>query len=49
MHGAGDLTPAAGGAGRALLLAGLVVAGVVIAILYVPLLTQWLHAHFHHH
>lgn len=38
-----------GGPGRALALAGVVVAGVVLAILYVPEFTPWLHANFHHH
>jgi hypothetical protein len=36
---------AKGGGGRLLSLAGVLVAGVVLAILYIPQFTPWLHAH----
>ena len=38
-----------GRAGRALSLAGALILGVVIAILLLPQLGPWLHAHLHHH
>ena len=44
-----ELTAQTGDTGRALSLAGVVVAGIVLAILYVPQFTAWLHAHFHQH
>jgi hypothetical protein len=39
----------AGGAGRLLSLAGVLVAGVVLAVLYIPQFTPWLHAHHFAH
>ncbi len=39
----------AGRTGRALSLAGALILGVVIAILFLPEFGPWLHAHFHHH
>ena len=39
----------AGGAGRLLALGGVLVAGVVLAVLYIPQFTPWLHAHHFAH
>jgi hypothetical protein len=44
-HGVGGAFAGGGGAGRAMGLAGMVVAGVVLAILYIPEFTPWLHVH----
>ena len=44
---AGLATPAAGRAGRALSLAGVLLAGVVMALVYLPQFSAWTHAqHF---
>jgi hypothetical protein len=51
-YGTGPRRPGevvAGRSGRTLSLAGALVLGTVIAVLFVPQFTPWLHAHFHHH
>jgi hypothetical protein len=39
----------AGGAGRLLSLGGVLVAGLVLAVLYIPQFTPWLHGHHFGH